>query len=247
MEEKMKDIAKISEARKMKYCRILLSMTALAACLMISIAWGEDYLEGGYFRSYDRSMTMDPGIAGMVQWLDAPISSFPWYSSNLAFYRQAVSSSTFIPYREYYKTTGTPVVSGIVSNPVKFDITQDTPYGIYYGNGQGLPYSQYASTVPSKTNDLWISGATNWTQYAVSPVGASLQLVANVPTGGMGGFYEVVQTDTASTKYKTYQFNPGYNTMNYKADQMGRHMLYIVVNNQPSNVVIVDVFSQAPR
>lgn len=247
MEEKMKDIAKISEARKMKYCRILLCMTALAACLMIGIAWGEDYLEGGYVRSYDRSMTMDPGIAGMVQWLDAPVPSFPWYSSNLAFYRQAVSSSTFTPYREYYTTTGTPVVSGIVSNPVKFDITQDTPYGIYYGNGQGLPYSQYASTVPSKTNDLWISGATNWTQYAVSPVGASLQLVANVPTGGMGGFYEVVQTDTASTKYKTYQFNPGYNTMNYKADQMGRHMLYIVVNNQPSNVVIVDVFSQALR
>ena len=120
MEEKMKDIAKISEARKMKYCRILLCMTALAACLMISIAWGEDYLEGGYFRSYDRSMTMDPGIAGMVQWLDAPISSFPWYSSDLTFYRQAVPSSTFTPYREYYKTTGTPVVSGIVSNPVKF-------------------------------------------------------------------------------------------------------------------------------
>jgi hypothetical protein len=86
----------------------------------------------------------------------------------------------------------------------------------------------------------------NWTQYAVSPVGASLQLVANVPTGGMGGFYEVVQTDSASIKYKTYQFNPGYSTMNYKANQMGRHMLYIVVNNQPSNVVIVDVFSQAP-
>ena len=48
MEEKMKDIAKISEAWKMKYCRILLCMTALAACLMIGIAWGEDYLEGGY-------------------------------------------------------------------------------------------------------------------------------------------------------------------------------------------------------
>ena len=119
------------------------------------------------------------------------------------------------------------MVSGIVTNPVKFDITRETPYGIYYGNGQGLPYSQYASTVPSRTNDLWISGQTNWTQYAVSPVGASLQLVANVPAGGMGGFYEVVQTDTASTKYKTYQFNPGYNTMNFKADQMGRtHALH---------------------
>ncbi len=34
--------------------------------------------------------------------------------------------------------------------------------------------------------------------------------------------------------------------MNFKADQVGRYMLYFVVNSQPSNVVIVDVFAQAP-
>ena len=34
--------------------------------------------------------------------------------------------------------------------------------------------------------------------------------------------------------------------MNYNADQVGRHTLYFVVNNQPSNVVVVDVFAQAP-
>ena len=67
----------------MKNCRILLCITALAACLLIGNAWGEDYLEGGYVRSFDRSMMMDPGIAAMVQWLDAPIPGFPWYSSNL--------------------------------------------------------------------------------------------------------------------------------------------------------------------
>jgi hypothetical protein len=31
--------------------------------------------------------------------------------------------------------------------------------------------------------------------------------------------------------------------MNFKADEVGRHMLYFVVNNQPSNTVIVDAFS----
>ena len=56
----------------------------------------------------------------------------------------------------------------------------------------------------------------------------------------------MIQTDTTSSKYKTYQFNQGYNTMNFNADQVGRHMLYFVVNNQPSNVVVVDVFAQAP-
>ena len=71
-------------------------------------------------------------------------------------------------------------------------------------------------------------------------------LVANTPVGGTAGFYEVVQTDTTTQKYSTYQFYPGYNTMNFNADQAGRHMLYFVVNNQPSNVVIVDVFAQAP-
>ena len=33
--------------------------------------------------------------------------------------------------------------------------------------------------------------------------------------------------------------------MNFYADQVGRHTLYFVVNNQPSNVVVVDVFAQA--
>jgi len=55
----------------------------------------------------------------------------------------------------------------------------------------------------------------------------------------------MIQTDKTSSKYNTYQFNPGYNTMNFYADKVGRHTLYFVVNNQPSNVVVVDVFSQA--
>jgi hypothetical protein len=137
-------------------------------------------------------------------------------------------------------------VNGIVSNPTKFDITQKTPSIVYYGAGVGLPYTQYASTASSKTNDLWVQGATNWTQYVVSPVGTWLQLVAYAPVEGPAGFYETIQTDTTSSKYNTYQFNQGYNTMNFKADQVGRHTLYFVINSQPSNVVIVDVFAETP-
>jgi hypothetical protein len=33
--------------------------------------------------------------------------------------------------------------------------------------------------------------------------------------------------------------------MNFNADQLGRHTLYFVVNSQPSNVVVVDVFAEA--
>ncbi len=228
----------------MKYSRILLGMTALAVCLLIGTSFGEDYLVGGYVRSHDRSMS-DPGIAGMLRWLDAPVSNLPWYSADLKFYQNAVPDTTFSPFTEYYATTGTPVEGGIISNPTKFDITQKTPSSVFYGAGVGLPFNQYASVVPNKTNDLWIQGATNWTQYVISPVGTWLQLISYAPIEGPAGFYEMIQTDTTSSKYKTYQFNEGYNTMNFKADVVGRHMLYFVVNSQPSNVVIVDVLSPA--
>ena len=231
----------------MSYAKDLLCMAALAVCLLISIACGQDMLEGGYVRSYDSSMTFEPGIAGMVQWLDAPVPSFPWYSSDVSFYKYAVPDTTFTAFREYYSTAGKPIIGGIISNPAKFNITQKMPSGVYYGAGQGLPYTQYTSIMPSKTNDLWIQGTTNWTQYLVSPVGTILQLVAHVPMGGPGGFYEIVQTDTTSSKYKIYQFSQGYNVMNFAPTQIGRHMLYLVVNNQPSNVVVVDVFAQAPQ
>jgi hypothetical protein len=223
----------------MKYSKILLLMTALL-CLAFQACAQSDYLGGG-----SRSTNPDDGLSGMLNWLDQPVPNFPWYSSSGAFYNQAFPDNTFSPYGEYYTTTGTPVVGGIVSNPTKFDITQKTPSRVYYGAGVGLPYSQYASTVSSKTNDLWIQGATNWTQYVVTPLGTWIQLVANAPVGGPAGFYEMIQTDTTSSKYKTYQFNQGYNTMNFNADQVGRHTLYFVVNNQPSNVVVVDVFAQA--
>jgi len=107
-----------------------------------------------------------------------------------------------------------------------------------------LPYSQYLTLAPSLTNDLWIRGEANWTQYVVCPIGNYLQLVADVPIEGHAGFYEVVQGDTTAPRYKTYQFSEGYNTMDFYAE-VGRHMLYFVINNQPSNVVIVDVFNPA--
>jgi hypothetical protein len=237
----------------MKYSKILLFMTALSclasqACAQDSAAntmgSSGDYLSPNMGQMY-RS-TSDPALAGMLHWLDTPVPNFPWYTTGGSFYSQPYSDTTFLPFTQYYTTTGTPVIGGIVSNPTSFDITQKAPSNVYYGAGVGLPFTQYASIVPSKTNDLWIQGAENWTQYVVSPVGTWLQLVAYAPVAGPAGFYETIQTDTTSSKYSTYQFNQGYNTMNFKADQVGRHMLYFVMNNQPSNTVIVDAFSQAP-
>ena len=67
---------------------------------------------------------------------------------------------------------------------------------IYYGTGQALPYSQYVSSVSSRTNEPWVQGATDWSQYVVSPLGTWLQLVAYSPDGESAGFYEMIQTST---------------------------------------------------
>jgi hypothetical protein len=176
---------------------------------------------------------VDKGIAGMVYWLDLP-----------------VPGSTFAPYREYYTATAAPsifVMREAVSSPVLYDIAGRTPAGVYYRNGQWMSYTSYATSRFTQSNDLWISGQSYWTQYAAIPVGSSLQLLANVPSSGMGSFFMLIQTNAVSTDYEAAQFNSGYNSMSFVAGKTGRHMLYFVVNNQQSNVVIVDVFSQAPR
>lgn len=210
----------------------------------------KDWLEGGYVRSLDRSRLMDPGIAGMVRWLDAPVPSYPWYGSDLSFYKRLAPASAFTPFSQYYAEAKAeaeaPREAEIISDPMKFNITLGAPKNVFYASGQGLPFSQYLSTEPSRSSDLWIRGRENWTQYVVSPVGAAVELVANVPGGGSGGFYQTVQTETASLNSKTYQFYEGYNSMIFRADRIGRHLLYLVADNQPSNVVVIDVFAQAP-
>jgi hypothetical protein len=227
---------------------ILICMAALAACLLLSTASGQaDFLEGGYVASGDRSMA-DPGISGMLQWLDRPVN-LPWYSSDSSFYKQAAPATTFTPYKEYYtalgSAVGTAAGSGIISNPARYDIAEKSPSSVYYGSGAGLPFSQYSASVQSQTNDLWIQGESNWTQYVICPTGTWLQLIAHAPAAGTAGFYEMVQTDTTSSKFSTYQFGQGYNSMNFQANEIGRHMLYFVIESQPSNVVIIDVLAQA--
>ena len=113
------------------------------ACLAFQACAQEDYLGAGSSGStmgssgdyispnmgqMSRSSNPDEGLAGMLQWLDTPVPNFPWYTAGGSFYSQPYSDITFSPYREYYTTTGTPVVGGIVSNPAKFDITAENAF-----------------------------------------------------------------------------------------------------------------------
>jgi hypothetical protein len=60
-------------------------MSALAVCLLIGIGFGQDWLGGGYVKSFSRT-SYDPALAGMLQWLDRPVPNYPWYTTGGTFY-----------------------------------------------------------------------------------------------------------------------------------------------------------------
>ena len=215
--------------------------------LAISLMLPAYAVNGGYInpnigQSYGRG-TLDEGLAGMLDWLDQPVhsASYPLNTSDASLYTTGAAESAFVPYNEYYKAATKAAGEGVIGNPAPLDISGNEPVAVYYGDGQGLTYSQYASAMATRS-DLWIKGTANWSQYAAVPLGSSLELVAYAPQGGNAGFYQTVQTSSILHDYGTYQLNPGYSTMSFDADQAGRHMLYFAINNQPSNLVIVDVF-----
>ena len=227
----------------------ILCICILAISLMLpAYAVNGGYINPNIGQSYGRG-TLDEGLAGMLDWLDQPVpsASYPLNTSNASLYTTGAAESAFVPYNEYYtaatkNTTATKAAKGgVIGNPAPFDISGNEPVAVYYGDGQGLTYSQYASAMASRS-DLWIKGTTNWSQYAAVPLGSSLELVAFAPQGGNAGFYQTIQTSSILHDYGTYQLNPGYSSMSFDADQAGRHMLYFVINNQPSNLVTVDVF-----
>lgn len=225
----------------MKYVIFLICIMAVSLPLS-AFAVDAGYINPNLGQSYGRG-TLDEGLAGMLDWLDQPVpsASYPLNTSDASLYSTGAAESAFVPYNEYYKAATKAAEGGVIGNPAPLDISGNEPMAVYYGDGQGLTYSQYASAMATRS-DLWIKGTANWSQYAAVPLGSSLELVAYAPQGGNAGFYQSIQTTSIFHDYGTYQLNPGYSTMSFDADQAGRHMLYFVINNQPSDVVIVDVF-----
>ena len=58
-------------------------LTVSILCLLISIACGQEWLEGGYVGP--GGINPDEGLAGMMQWLNTPVLN-PWYHTGGAFY-----------------------------------------------------------------------------------------------------------------------------------------------------------------
>jgi len=138
-------------------------------------------------------------------------------------------------YSQYFSMEA-PTTGG--SGPEKYYVSEE-PSMVYFG-GQSVPYSTYQTSYGG-SNSLWIQGSMGWTQYVVCPMYAYLSILAHTPGGGSTDFYEIYPD--GRVRQDSYWFSPGYNRMIFQADMVGRHILLFVVNNQPSNVVIVDVRS----
>ena len=167
-------------------------------------------------------------------------ASGPWFGSE---FTNSSSANSF--FSEFYINTSIPVMSGFA--PVKFDVTHKMPSRIYFGSGQEVLYTQYQSAMAtSRGNELWIQKGADWSQYAIVPAGTGMQFIAFTPAGGQADYYELLQTDSLNITSKRLNFYSGYNSLNFMADKVGRHVLFFVLNNQPSDSIIIDVIAQAP-
>jgi hypothetical protein len=198
------------------------------------------------------------GFAGAVEWDEEPIADFGEEGIDVSFdatyYGQGGASEMLIgssPERLeiYGATTGTSGLSEAYysmdapssggSDVQQYSISGSEPSAVYFGD-KSISYSTYRSAYTS-TNSLWILGSWSWTQYASCPLWAYLQLLAYSPSGGSAELYEIYPSGNVD-KDSTY-FWPGYTRINFQADAVGRHILLFVVNNQPSNAVVIDVSS----
>ena len=132
-----------------------------------------------------------------------------------------------------------------LSAPIKYELTGQEPATLYFGSSQkSVPYAQYQSYLSSAgLNSLWIQGTYSWTQYAVVPQGSSLSLISTSPSGGNGYLYEVYPDGTLDKN--SYYFYP-YNQIGFYADSAGQHILFYVIDGQPSNVIVIDVIAYQP-
>lgn len=73
-----------------------------------------------------------------------------------------------------------------------------------------------------------------------------MEFIAFAPVGGQADYYWILQNNTLNITSKRLDIFPGYNSLNFRADEVGRHIILFVLNNQPSNAIIIDVISQAP-
>lgn len=151
---------------------------------------------------------------------------------------------TTIEYTQYYHFRAA-VQDGQVSRVEEYVVSGGRPSYLYMGAGhKKIPYSDFSYYYPyGQGNYLWIKGEDSWTDYAEVPKGSSVDLMAISPFGGNAYLYDVDSSGKATVSIIT--ISP-YSRIRYDANTVGKHNLYFVINNWPSNSVVVDVQAVSP-
>jgi hypothetical protein len=139
-------------------------------------------------------------------------------------------------YTQFYGSIGGSAPSALVTAPVQFNLTH-APANVYFGTQmQQVPFSTYQPAASG--NALWIEGSSDWSQYAMVPQGAMVQLLAISISQGTGS---VVLSSASGQKINYDYFIYPTSRLGFYASAPGRHTLSFIANGVVSNTVIIDV------
>lgn len=143
----------------------------------------------------------------------------------------------------------TPWVIGNVSNnsypptnasalvPSDFNVSGHEPTAIVMGKTM-VPFREYQSCM--RSTELWLESGANWTRYAEVRQGQSLNLILYTPSGGDGDLY-LIDYSNGSIQHNGFHLHHGYSSVTFRADEIGRTMVILMMENQPSNALVIDV------
>jgi len=175
-------------------------------------------------------------------YLDMP---FPGFSSNTTFSMMDHFDNASMSFFSQFYFSSSSVSSSVsmtsgLSQPRRIEIRGHEPQLVYLFGAEPIPYREFVSRASLLgTNQLWIAGSGTWTQYVVCPVNTLLRLIADSTTDGVADIYEIYPNNTINRRQ--YPIFPGPNEMNFRADAVGRNMVFFIANSIPSNIVIIDV------
>ncbi|MGA9099875.1 MAG: hypothetical protein WB392_13195 [Methanotrichaceae archaeon] len=144
-------------------------------------------------------------------------------------------------YAQFYTTNAGSAPSNPISAPQQYNISGNMPATVYFSNQmQSVPFSQYQSNPTyGGSNSLWIKGSTAWSQYAIVPVGANVQLLAISPSSGGSGLFNIVDSNGQTNSYN-YFFYPN-SQLTFYAGTPGQHTLTFNIGGVTSNPIVIDV------
>jgi len=146
--------------------------------LLIGIACGQDdYLEGGYVSS--SGTNPDEGLSGMLQWLNQPFPSVPWYHTGGAFYPGPYGVYPFSP-SPYYSDFRLNSLAGMNWESFQKNWSETMDYAQTKSSFRVYPRPTYTSPPIQYPAPTYTSA-----QYPIAATGDS---TAQIVSQGMRGY-----------------------------------------------------------